>query len=164
VVVSHDLRTLLNLSRKSDYGFYLLALLADVSEKGGSVSLREVADANDLSFQYLQEVAQELRRAGLLSASRGANGGYRLARPAADVSSLEVVAALEGSLFAHTCMSTDGSYTCVRADRCRSSRGLATLKEKVLGLLATTSLADIVAENKPRAAASAKRSALAARA
>lgn len=138
---------MLNLSRKSDYAFYLLAILA---EEDGAVSLREVAEANSLSFQYLQEVAQELRRAGLLTASRGAHGGYRLARPAGDVSSLEVLAALEGAFFAETCMATDGSYACVRADRCRSSKGLTTLKEKVLGVLATTSLADIVAKNQPR--------------
>lgn len=146
---------MLNLSRKSDYGFYLLALLAE--EDGGALSLRQVAEANELSFQYLQEVAQELRRAGLLKAARGARGGYRLARPAGEISALEVVAALEGAFFAETCMATNGGYDCVRADRCLSSRGLTSLKEKVLGLLATTSLADIVAKNKsaPRALAHA---------
>ncbi|MFO0703092.1 MAG: Rrf2 family transcriptional regulator [Candidatus Andersenbacteria bacterium] len=138
---------MINLSRKSDYGFYLLTLLA---EDGGALSLRQVAEQHDLSFQYLQEVAQTLRRAGFLSAARGARGGYRLSKPAGEVSALEVIAALEGAFFAETCMSSDGSYQCVRADRCRSKRGLSALKEKVLGVLATTSLADIVAENRPR--------------
>lgn len=138
---------MLNLSRKTDYGFYLLTLLAEAAEAdGASLSLKKVAAEHGMSFLYLQEVAQGLRRAGFVAARRGPNGGYYLERPAAAISALDVVEALEGPMYEETCMSTDGKYVCVRLGKCPSRRGLAAIKARVLNVLAATSIADLVVE------------------
>src|SRR3989338_4268655 len=145
MVLGHDLRCslkMLNLSRRTDYGFYLLTLLAEQEDK--ALSLKQVATAHTMSFLYLQEIAQILRRAGFVTARRGPNGGYRLDQPARDISALDVIEALEGPLYEETCMATDSGYTCTRAGKCPSRRGLAAVTERVLNVLATTSIADLV--------------------
>jgi len=134
----------LNLSRKTDYGFYLLTLLAEAD--GRPLSLKKAAEDHDLSFLYLQEVAQTMRRAGFVGARRGPNGGYYLAKTPAEIRVLDVVQAIDGPLYHATCISTDGVYACARAGRCPSRHGLARLKDRVVELLAATTVADLVAD------------------
>ena len=80
----------MRLSTKARYG---LRALVHVAHRGYA-SAQTIADQQSLPGRYLEEIIGELRRAGLVVGKRGPRGGYRLARPAAEISVAEVLAAL----------------------------------------------------------------------
>lgn len=73
--------------RVSSKGRYAVVALLDVAENSGAkpVSLADVASRRKISLSYLEQLFAMLRRAGLVAASRGPGGGYRLARPEAEI-------------------------------------------------------------------------------
>jgi Rrf2 family transcriptional regulator, iron-sulfur cluster assembly transcription factor len=80
----------MRLSTKARYG---LRALVHVAHRGYA-SAQTIADQQSIPSRYLEEIIGELRRAGLVVGKRGPRGGYRLARPAAEISVSEVLAAL----------------------------------------------------------------------
>src|SRR4051812_29333092 len=70
---------------------------------GEPTSLKAIAEAEDLPLSYLEHVVARLRKAELVQASRGAHGGYWLARPAGEITMDEVVLALEGTIAPMEC-------------------------------------------------------------
>src|SRR3712207_1406942 len=67
------------------------------------LSLKAIADAENLPLSYLEHVVARLKRADLVTSSRGAHGGYRLARPAEEITMDAVVQALEGTIAPMDC-------------------------------------------------------------
>ena len=89
-------------SAKTEYGVRLMVALGRETTTGPT-SLKAIAEAEGLPLSYLEHVVASLKRAGLVTSSRGAQGGYRLARPAADIAMDEVVIALEGQIAPMEC-------------------------------------------------------------
>jgi Rrf2 family cysteine metabolism transcriptional repressor len=89
-------------SAKTEYGVRLMVALGRGADDGPT-SLKAIAEAEGLPLSYLEHVVASLKRAGLVTSSRGAHGGYRLARPAADIAMDEVVLALEGAIAPMEC-------------------------------------------------------------
>lgn len=87
----------MTISTKGRYG---LRLLIDVAthQNGGVVKLKDVAERQCLSSKYLWQVANPLKAAGLLRATRGVNGGFMMAKDPDDITLFDVVTTLEGSL------------------------------------------------------------------
>jgi Rrf2 family protein len=87
-----------NISMKSRYAVRALTELTEREQvqPGKPVRLGDIADSRDMPLQFLEQVFASLRRAGIVRSRRGASGGYSLARPAGDISVLEVVVALDG--------------------------------------------------------------------
>src|SRR5688572_925053 len=94
-------------STKAEYG---VRLLVELGRRGddGPVALASVAEAETLPLSYLEHLVAKLREAGLVSSTRGAHGGYRLGRPAEEITMLEVVEALEGPVAPMDCFHADG--------------------------------------------------------
>jgi len=92
----------MNFSAKSEYGVRLMVELGR-HDSGEPLALKAISEAEGLPLPYLEHVVADLKRAGLVTATRGAHGGYRLARPAADIAMDEVVLALEGSIAPMEC-------------------------------------------------------------
>ena len=67
------------------------------------LSLKAIAEAEELPLSYLEHVVADLKRAGLVASTRGAHGGYRLARPPQEIAMDEVVLALEGTIAPMEC-------------------------------------------------------------
>ncbi len=85
------------ISAKVDYGTRaLLALAASPSDR--PVKGEALAQAQGLPVRFVENILVELRRAGLVTSQRGAEGGYRLAHPADAISIAEIIRALEGPL------------------------------------------------------------------
>ncbi len=102
-------------STKAEYGVRVMVELA--RRAGGEpVPLAEIAAHDGLPLAYLEHLVARLRKAGLVDSRRGSRGGYMLARPAAEITMAEVVAALEGSIAPIECISeaADGSIVCSR--------------------------------------------------
>jgi Rrf2 family cysteine metabolism transcriptional repressor len=79
---------------------YAIRALAELARTGGSgpVPIGEIARRREIPVQFLEGLFATLRRAGILSSQRGVKGGYSFARPADELTVLEVVEALEGTL------------------------------------------------------------------
>ena len=89
-------------SAKTEYGVRLMIELGR-HDGGEPTSLKAIAEAEGLPLSYLEHVVADLKRARLVTATRGAHGGYHLARPAAEIAMDEVVLALEGSVSPMDC-------------------------------------------------------------
>lgn len=92
----------MKLSTKGRYGLRALIDLA-VNCETESVSISSIAARQDISEAYLEQLMAKLKKAGLVVSARGAQGGYRLARPAGEISVGDVLRALEGNLDAVQC-------------------------------------------------------------
>ena len=84
----------------STKGLYAVRFMLNLAEHGGDklVSLKEVSEAESVSKKYLEQIVPNLVSAQLVKSVRGAAGGYRLARPASDITVLDVLAVTEGTL------------------------------------------------------------------
>ena len=89
-------------STKAEYGIRLMIELGRTADSA-PVSLASVAEAEMLPLSYLEHLVAKLREAGLVSSTRGAHGGYQLARPPEEIEMLEVVQALEGPIAPMEC-------------------------------------------------------------
>ena len=92
-------------SAKAEYGVRLMIELGR-HHADEPTALKTIAEAEGLPLSYLEHVVADLRRAGLVTSTRGAHGGYHLARPAEEIAMDEVVLALEGSVAPMDCFVT----------------------------------------------------------
>ena len=87
----------MRISCKVEYGIRALLDLALHGQRGPSLS-RDTADRQGIPDTYLNQLLLQLRRSGLVTSVRGPRGGHMLARPAGEITVLEIVEALEGPL------------------------------------------------------------------
>lgn len=87
----------MKLSNKGRYGVRALFDIAFHNE-GGATQIREIADREAIPVRFLEQIFQDLKKAGIIGAKRGPRGGYHLARPAAEISLGDVFRALEGPI------------------------------------------------------------------
>ena len=107
---------------KAEYGVRLLVELGRHHEDGSPVSLKAIAEAEGLPLAYLERIVALLKKAALVESTRGAHGGYRLARDPATIHMDEAVLALEGAVAPMSCFvddSEDGRVLCSHLDRPR---------------------------------------------
>jgi Rrf2 family transcriptional regulator, cysteine metabolism repressor len=90
-------------STRSEYGVRVMVQLGR-RHGGGPVSLAEVADSEELPLSYLEQLIARLRKAELVTSTRGAHGGYELSRAPESITMAEVVRALEGTLVPMQCL------------------------------------------------------------
>lgn len=135
-------------STKAEYG---VRLMVELGRKPGSapVSLSAVAEAERLPLSYLEHLVAKLRKAGLVTSTRGAHGGYRLAMPADEITLDVVVKALEGQIAPMECFheSPEGKVLCSHEsdDHGCSTKLLWTrVQGGVTKALAGTTLAELV--------------------
>jgi len=107
----------MKISTRSEYGIRLLLVLAR-SDGTAPLSLSQIAHVEKLPHDYLEQLVGDLRRAELITASRGQSGGYRLGRAAEDISVADVVRAVEGSLMEMPCAGTATLEACDRPQPC----------------------------------------------
>ena len=102
-------------SRKSEYALIAIQHLARRA-RDGVTSVAELAQAENIPPDILAKVLQGLKRAGLLTAAKGAGGGYRLSRPVKEIHFLEVVRPFEEQLCVVSCQNDHGG--CERGGDC----------------------------------------------
>ena len=105
----------------STKGRYALRLLLDIAQnqQDGFVSLKEIAERQEVSKKYLEQIIPLLSRAELLQTSRGYQGGYRLCRAPEDYTVYEILSVAEGGLAPVACLDQPEN-TCPRAPYCRT--------------------------------------------
>jgi len=135
---------MLRLSKKADYALLAMRHLAAHRERG-AMSARELAEAYDIPPELLAKVLQKLVRARLLASHQGIRGGYGLSRPAGAISVADVIQAVDGPVTVTACSDTD--HSCDQFVKCSIRDPLWRVKDRILGALATTSVADLVIES-----------------
>lgn len=98
---------MLRISRLTDYGTLVLAHLS--SHQGTPTSASDVAAATGIALPTVSKLLKLLARASLVNSTRGAQGGYRLARHAAEISAADIIDALEGPVHITECSAEDNS-------------------------------------------------------
>lgn len=132
----------MKISTKTRYGMRFMIDLAQ-NQGEGCVALKDIAERQGISKKYLEQVVAPLAAAGLLTVTRGSQGGYRLSRPAEQITLADIVGASEDGLELLTC--TSDLLACERADGCPSRRVWGGLQDAINGYLSGQTLADMVA-------------------
>jgi FeS assembly SUF system regulator len=134
---------MIRLSRLSDYGIVLMALLAGrAGADGAPHAAREVAAQAHLPLPVVSKVLKALARRGLLVSHRGAKGGFSLARPPEQITAAEMIAALEGPIGLTECAAHPGA--CVQEASCHVREPWQRINAAVRRALAEVTLADLV--------------------
>ena len=147
-------------STKAEYGVRLMVELgrragAERALEAEPVSLASLAEAETLPLAYLEHLVANLRDAHLVSSVRGAHGGYRLARPASEITMLEVVEALEGPVAPMECFHSarEGRVLCsheLDESACATRLLWTRVHGGVTKALAKTTLAELVDFSRER--------------
>jgi len=134
--------TAVNISMKSRYAVRALTELARVeqTQTGKPVRLGEIAERRDMPLQFLEQVFAALRRGGVVRSRRGAAGGYTLARPADEITVLDVVAALDGVPSPAECT----QRRCEQVDSCGAAYVWIEAQQALEDVLTSTSIGDLL--------------------
>ena len=135
----------MRISTRTEYGIRVLVTLARVEGEDRCLSLTEIARREKLPHAYLEQLVRDLRRAGLVTATRGQAGGYRLARPSAQIAMADAVRALEGPILEMPCAGATDLEHCDRPQPCSVHEVFQRVYESLSLSLGATSLADAVA-------------------
>jgi Rrf2 family protein len=117
------------ISRKMEYGARAMVFLASLPE-GMTTSFREIARKMDIPEEFLAKILKTLVKAKLVKSTRGARGGYSLARPPSKISLLDVIEAIEGPVGVNLCTEKDGA--CTFSAACTMSAVWALGQERML--------------------------------
>lgn len=131
----------MRLTTKGRYAVTAMLDLAFFSSQGAA-SLADISVRQGISLSYLEQLFAKLRRAGLVSSSRGPGGGYRLGRPAEDINVAQVVEAVDESMDATRC---EGITNCQDGDICLTHHLWQDLNRHIHGYLSSVSLAQLMA-------------------
>ena len=138
---------MLRLSTKGRYGTRAMLELA-LSEGNKSVLLREIAESQGISLKYLEQIIPSLKSAGLVNSSRGASGGYSLAKPPEEITVKEIVEALEGPLKLVDCIGDPG--LCQEAGQCVTRDLWDEVSASISKLLESRTLAGLAQKHKDK--------------
>lgn len=137
----------MKLSTKGRYGLRAMIDLAIYSETE-PVSIQSIADRQNISERYLEQLMAKLKKAGLVTSTRGAGGGYRLAKETGDISVGDILRALEGDLRAVTCGAQEGEGGCEKADLCVSRYVWQRINASITNAVDTMYLDQLVGKSK----------------
>ena len=130
----------------AEYGVICALHLARRSDDG-PVTGRELAELERLPSDYVEQILLRLRRAGLVRSTRGARGGYALARAAEQISIRDVIEASEMTTFDLHCVSHPvGEERCSSSQTCSIRPVWMLLQRRIDDVLASVRLADLLAE------------------
>lgn len=126
-------------------GRYAVMALADLAKYGvgSAVPLSAIADRQQLSLAYLEQIFQRLRKAGLVESARGRTGGYVLARPATEIRVADIMAAVQEETRMTRCL--DGGGGCLGEERCLTHGLWHALGGHIAAFLSNVTLQEVLA-------------------
>lgn len=131
--------------RVSTRGRYALRLMLDlaVHDTGENISLKSIAQRQEISGKYLEQIIGMLTKAGFVRSTRGSFGGYRLARPAKEYTVGSILRLTEGSLAPVPCVE-EGIENCAKAETCVTVTVWRELNDAINSVVDHITLADLV--------------------
>lgn len=132
----------MKISTRSEYGIRVLLALAR-AEGAEPVSLASIARSERLPHAYIEQLVADLRRADLVTATRGQAGGYRLARPPEQISLATAIRVLDGPLLEMPCAGVESAEICARPEPCSVHEAYERLFASINSTLGSTTLAEL---------------------
>jgi len=126
---------MLQIARHTDYAARIVLHLACLGP-GAQASIAEIAEQRQLPAFFVRRLIGKLVQGGILASSRGANGGIRLARPAVQITLLDLVRVMEGPIALNHCL--DADHTCPFAHSCPVQTVWAEATRALEGALGST--------------------------
>jgi Rrf2 family iron-sulfur cluster assembly transcriptional regulator len=127
-------------------GRYAVTAMADLAKYGvgeDAVPLSAIAERQQISLAYLEQLFSKLRRAGLVESARGRSGGYRLGRPAASITVAEILRAVEEGIRMTRCRGEDAP-PCMAGQRCLTHGLWDALGDRISTFLGSVTLQEVL--------------------
>jgi Rrf2 family protein len=135
----------MRISAKEDYG---VRALVELASAGRPLTREQIAEAQEIPMAFLQNILVELRHAELVEAQRGRDGGFRLARPAREITIADIVRALSGPLATVRGVRPPNIVYNATAEPLRDV--WIALRANIRGILEQVTLADVASNHLPR--------------
>ena len=139
----------MKLSTKGRYGVKAIFDLAQHLGEG-PISLKNIAERQDISEHYLEQLISGLRKAGLVKSVRGAQGGYVLGKDPEKITVGDVLRVLEGPIAPVDCVSKEDPDCCAKSDYCITRTIWEKVRDSVNDVLDSVTLADMVKDAAKR--------------
>ncbi|MBE2293747.1 MAG: SUF system Fe-S cluster assembly regulator [Phycisphaerales bacterium] len=136
---------MIRITRETDYGIVLMTYLARADDQPRSAAT--LAQQHQLPLPMVSKILKALARVGLLNSQRGAQGGYGLARPAAEISAADIIGALEGPIAITECSLDTSDGCCSRQDHCEVSSHWLRINQAIHTALQSISLEEMCRSN-----------------
>jgi len=129
--------------RLSTKGRYSVTAMLDLAihDKAGSVTLADISQCQGISLSYLEQLFAKLRKHKLVKGVRGPGGGYRLARPADQISIAEIISAVDENVDVTRC---SGKGDCQDGEKCLTHELWSDLSDRLYKFLDNITLAQFV--------------------
>jgi Rrf2 family iron-sulfur cluster assembly transcriptional regulator len=140
----------MRLSTKGRYAVMAMADLAgqaagpDSGTPSRPVALADIAERQDISLSYLEQLFAKLRRGGLVTSVRGPGGGYRLSRPSGELRIADIIMAVDEPIAATRCKTGSAKGCTKTGARCVTHDLWEELGQQIHVFLSSVSLADVV--------------------
>ncbi|HMT94166.1 Fe-S cluster assembly transcription factor [uncultured Thiothrix sp.] len=140
--------------RLSTKGRYAVTAMMDLAihDYEGPVTLADISNCQGISLSYLEQLFAKLRKSGLVEGVRGPGGGYRLGKPAGQISIADIIAAVDENIDATRCK---GSEDCHGGEKCLTHQLWTDLSKSLYEFLDSLTLASFI--NRPEVRAVARR-------
>ena len=129
--------------RLSTKGRYSVTAMLDLAihDRAGPVTLADISQCQGISLSYLEQLFAKLRSSGLVKGVRGPGGGYRLAKPASEISIASIISAVDESVDVTRCK---GEGNCQRGEKCLTHELWTSLSARLYDFLDNITLAQFV--------------------
>jgi Rrf2 family protein len=144
----------MRISSKGDYGIRALIELSHHFGEARPTQSSEIAARQKIPESYLEQLLTTLRRAGFIRSVRGPQGGHALVRDPAQIQVSEVIEALEGSIIVVDCL--DENSACSKNGGCAQRPMWSAVREAILGVLSSTTIADLASRDRAAPAVGAR--------
>ena len=133
----------------STRGRYALRLMLDLAlnDKDQYITIKSISERQEISGKYLEQIISVLSRSGYVKSVRGAQGGYKLAKPAEEYTVGMILRLIEGSLAPVACMD-DNPNQCARCNKCATLGVWEKINKAVSDVVDNVTLADLAAEQR----------------
>jgi Rrf2 family protein len=136
----------MQITKAGEYG--VLGLIALARRPVGEVVMIDVlCDEEAIPKSFLGKIFQSLTKAGIVRSARGSGGGFSLARPASEITSLEIIEAIEGPIALQRCLETDAD--CEHIGGCALCGLLAEAQDRIKEVFSATTLSDLSRRHLP---------------
>lgn len=130
-------------STRTTYGLRAMIKLAE-SYQQDSVSIASIAKEENISQKYLERLFATLKKAGLVSAEKGAAGGYKLAHNPKNIKIYDIVKVLEGEINPFHCVNDKGEIICSQKCHCGATSILIKVQGAINSTLQSMKLSDLL--------------------
>ncbi len=129
--------------RLTTKGRYAVTAMLDLSLNygTGSITLADISERQGISLSYLEQLFSRLRKQGLVSSTRGPGGGYKLSRPADEITVLDVISSVDEKVDSTAC---EGKSNCHGGEACLSHELWTSLSEQIKSYLSNITLGQVV--------------------